>query len=489
MSARKIHVLSFTIFWVAFLSPYLWIWPRFESFIFDVPFLTQNYMHSFAQAITSTLLTLLMALSGALGLFWLESRISPRRYAIYEFAVILPSLLPALFLVVPLLNLVPAFPFGFPGVVIFHAISEVGIGALVIKRILQQRLSAYTDEAWLAGSSSGYFLRKTFPLYVADGLQLSMILLIYFLTSFSIPLLIGGDSYASLEVSIFEMIVSKRNWSAALSLFFYQFLCIGALLFLLSRVKMPATEVVEKKRLPILERPYGLLMISLPPVLILSGLLAHLNKGLEMLFVQTYVLEHWDAYALGALTVGFTTGGLVFLWLTVACYFLQFKKFRGFFSSFFTPSFVILAFAWALWPGKNISFIYIKISLALALAFGPTLLRFGLLQKILSLDEQMEMANHLGAGSLMVFRKITWPQSLPLISLMSGLAGVWAVGDFSLSRVVAGRDVNLAMWVQSLIEQYRWDIALVLSWSILLCALIVFSFFWGLAYVARQKLT
>lgn len=489
MTARRIHVVGFVLFLLAFLSPYLWILPRLDSLAVDANFLTQNYANSFAQALVSTLLTVLLAFSGALGLFWLEGRVSPRRYAIYEFTVLLPSLLPALFLVVPVLNLIPAFPFGFSGVVIFHAISEVGIIALVIKRILQQRLSAYADEAWLAGSSPAFFLRKTLSLYAADVLQLSLILLIYFLTSFSIPLLIGGDSYASLDVTLFEMIVIKRNWSMAMSLFLYQFACIGALLFFVSLLKMPVTEVVEKKRLPVLERASGLFMISLPPLLILSGLFARIHKGIEMLFVQTYVLEHWDAYAVGSLTVGFTTAGAAFLWLSLACYFLQFKKFRGFFSTFFTPSFVIVAFAWALWPGTSLSLIGVKISLALAVVFVPTLLRFGLLQKVLSLEEQMEMANHFGAGSVMVFKKITWPQSLPLISLMSGLAGVWAVGDFSLSRVVAGRDVNLAMWVQSLVDQYRWDIALVLSWSILFCALIVFSFFWGLAYVARQKLT
>lgn len=482
------HRLVFVVFILIFLSPYLALLPYATWESIDVSYLFGNYFYSVLQALLSSVATLVFALLGALGLFWLEGRTTPSRYAVFEFTVMAPALLPALFLVIPVLNLMSFFPFGLTGVVIFHTLSEIGIGAIVLKRILAQRLTPYADSARLAGSSVQFLLKKTWPLLRADVLSLGLILFIYFLTSFSIPLLIGGTQFSSLEITLYEKIVVHHDWPTAVHLFLYQFVFIALLLWLVSLLRTPSAEEPEKMRLSILEKPLGLYFIAFPPLLILSGLLLKWPQGMALLKNEPQVMDHWQNYFMGSLTLGFLTAGSVFIALSVIVYFLQMRYLRKFFFSFFTPSFVILAFSIAFLPGNHPWWILCKISAALCFAFVPTLLRFGILQKMSTIDNQLEMASYMGAGTLYVFKKITWPQCLPVISIMSGLAGVWAVGDFSLSRVIAGHDINLAMWVQSLVDQYRWSMALVLSWSILFCALVVFGFFWGLAYVARQKL-
>jgi ABC-type sulfate transport system permease component len=111
-----------------------------------------------------------------------------------------------------------------------------------------------------------------------------------------------------------------------------------------------------------------------------------------------------------------------------------------------------------------------------------------LTQKLNSLEEEIESVALLGARPAKIFLHGVFPQILPQVSLMSGLAAVWAMGDFAMARVIAGADMTLAMWVQSLVDQYRWDMALVLSWLILLTSFGVFSFFWSLSYVSHQKL-
>jgi ABC-type Fe3+ transport system permease subunit len=479
----------FAIFSFLFLAPYLWVLPRASLVPIHPSYLIDSYMFSFLQALLSTLFTLVGAIGGALGLFWLEARWSPRRYSIVEFIILLPALLPALFLVVPLLNILPFFPFGLPGVVIFHALAEVGIISLVLKKMLLQRLAPFAEMAEISGSSSLFFLNKAAPLMRGDIWSLAIILLIYYLTSFSIPLLIGGSSFSSLEVTIFEKLVVLHDWPRAINLFIYQFICIGFLLVLFSFFRTTPIEIEEKVRLRILEKPLGLIATLFPPALIVFGLLGSLPKGISQLMLQPYVMDNWSLYLLGSLMMGFVTAGSVFVALTVTTYFLQMKSLRYFFFIFLTPSFVILAFSFSLLPGNHPSVMLVKIAWALTVAFLPTLLRFGLLQKMNTLDGQLEMASYMGGSPNYVFKKITWPQCLPLISMMSGLAGVWAVGDFAFSRVIAGRDVNLAMWVQSLVDQYRWDMALVLSWLLLACALVVFGFFWSLSYVSRQKLS
>ena len=72
---------------------------------------------------------------------------------------------------------------------------------------------------------------------------------------------------------------------------------------------------------------------------------------------------------------------------------------------------------------------------------------------------------------------------------LSDVGAVWAMGDFAVSRIISGSDMTLAMWTQSLVDQYRWDMALVLSWIILAASFIVFGFFWSLSYVSHKKLS
>ncbi|MCC6137837.1 MAG: hypothetical protein IT287_04345, partial [Bdellovibrionaceae bacterium] len=73
------------------------------------------------------------------------------------------------------------------------------------------------------------------------------------------------------------------------------------------------------------------------------------------------------------------------------------------------------------------------------------------------------------------------------IFLLSGLSAVWAMSDFAVSRLILERDWSLGLWIQSLVQQYRWDVAVAGCWLLILCGFIVFFFFWRVARVSRQK--
>jgi thiamine transport system permease protein len=130
---------------------------------------------------------------------------------------------------------------------------------------------------------------------------------------------------------------------------------------------------------------------------------------------------------------------------------------------------------------------FVFLLVALSFIFLPTLAKLALYQKMDHLSVQIEMAEFLNAPSLKIFRKITAPVVLPTISLLSGVAGIWAMGDFALSRLFVTSDLTLSLKIQSLVERYRWDQALVVAWVLLLCSSLVFFFFGSLAYVANKK--
>lgn len=474
---------------LAFCAPYFF---AFSQAIVNAESLTLFLgvlPYSLLQSLSSTFATIFLGIWGALGLFWLEKKLSVVQYGLCEFIILLPSLLPAIFLIVSALSLIPYFPFGLSGVIFLHTLSEIGLAALVIKKIFSQKLSFLSEFAFLSGSSRLFFLRKSWSLVFRDISQLSVIFAVYFLTSFSIPLLIAGRTYSTIEVVIYRLIVVNHNWPVASTLVILQLGLISAMLIIINSFGSEKIDLLETKSMKVLNHFSGVIVLFVPVFILIFGLLRSIPGGIYMLQLQQDVWIHWYDYLIGSLLIGFLTAGIVHVFLTLTSYAFYLKYFRKFVSIFFTPSYVAISFGFLLLYGFYQFSLSFYVSWALAIAFLPALFRLGVMQVLESIEGQVEFAQHIGSSSVYTFRKIVYPQVLPQICLVSGLAGLWGVGDFSLSRVIIGTDITLAMWVQSLVEQYRWDMAALFSILILLAGLIVFSFFWSASYVCRQKLS
>lgn len=480
--------IAFLLFLLLLASPYIYVFKAFSSFSLDGVATSGIYLYSCAQALASAVFTLMMAVPGALGLFWLKSRARPALVASFEFAILLPSLLPGLFIVVSFLNVIPGFPFGIGGVVLLHGFSEVGLGAIIVHRILHQELGAYMDGAELMGTSPFRFLKSAVPLMAPSLGQVLAILFLFFLSSLSIPLILAGGRYATLEAAMYQQVLSLHDWNQALNLFLVQAVFLALGFVFLGRFQGATTDPGPGKYSSYLAWPLGLVVLIFPVAVVLISLLIRLPVGLIALGQQATIMDGWAQYLAGSLLTGFLVGGGSFVGLSALCYFYQRARLRKFFSLIMTPSLVMLAFAFFLLPGTSGTALFAKVSLALTIGFLPALMRFGFLKKVESLSTQVESVALLGASSGKIFWRGLFPQVLPQISLLSGLASVWAMGDFAISKIIAGRDITLAMWVQSLVDQYRWDMALVLSWMILLASFAVFGFFWSLSYVSHKKL-
>jgi thiamine transport system permease protein len=104
-----------------------------------------------------------------------------------------------------------------------------------------------------------------------------------------------------------------------------------------------------------------------------------------------------------------------------------------------------------------------------------------------SLEGQIAIARTLGAGTSQIFKEVLLPQISNRAALLSGIAAVWACGDYSVSRILAHRDLSLAMMTETLLSSYRLGLATVLSLSLIVCGLICFFIMIGVGRVFSRK--
>jgi thiamine transport system permease protein len=182
------------------ISPYLvwlvsihtWTWPAAGSWI---PLALTSAGQAFWSAVFSLIFGFAL-FSGA------QAWLSPRAKKISELALLLPNMIPPLFLVLSLLSMITpfiAFPYGIGAVIAAHVLMNSGLIAVALDRLVQNKLGGMAETAWTLGASREQFwLRIAWPLLKWD---LSCLLLFVFsicFTSFSIPLILGGARFATL---------------------------------------------------------------------------------------------------------------------------------------------------------------------------------------------------------------------------------------------------------------------------------------------------
>lgn len=477
------------------MSPYLISLVFFKSDGFEgLALFSRIAPVSFLQSLASTFCLLFLSFFGAFGILAVRLRLPSRWVPAFEFMCLVPSFLPTIFLIVCTLSVFSEYPFNINGVVLLHVLSQIGVCSLVISRIVQDRLTGYYRYIMTVTDSFTQFVRLTLPVVRRDLIYLSLFYLVYFLTSFSIPLIIAGSSYSTLEVVIHQQVSIDLNWSLASALIFWQLVMVILLMHSLSYFRHSSEDF------PILEKQDGfidypklmsfVLLPMAPAGLIVLGFCMSFPNGLSTLQSQPELTGHAFYYFFNSLYLGFLTAGLTFLSLTFICQFFFESSLSSFLKYFITPSYVALSFGMFLifkpiGEGLQVA----PLTLTLCIAFLPTVIRMGFVPRLESLKEQWEMAQLLGGSRWVTFKTVMFPQMAPSIGFLSGLVGVWSVGDYAMSEVISATDFNLGMWIQSLVDQYRWDAAVVLSSLILIAGMMVFLFFWSFSYVANKELT
>lgn len=445
------------------------------------------FLNSFWQAFGSASFSLLLGLWGGLGLICFSGRLKRHWRILLEIFLLLPNFLPPLFVLLAVLNLVDPFPMGLPGMILVHTVMNWGLVAVLSARLIESRIGAMAELAWVEGASFRRFFKDAFwPLLWRDLGYLWLFVFVICFSSFAVPLVVGGGRGTTLEVLIYEKIRFSTNWSEAVVIASLQSLFLFALSWIVTLGRsVPSTEA---RNLSLLRMPSGVVMSILMSALLLLGYFQGFPQGFSQIAYFFDLKREIGNALMGSLSVGLLTGLLSFFFLVTAATLLPSAWFSRILSGYVAPSSALAGFAFltlgpngGLWP-------LLKIPLALTLIFLPGLWRMGWQSLVENLQNQKSVAESLGASELAIWKDILLPQLAPAVSTLSGIAAVWACGDFAISKIVASRDVTLGMMTETLISSgYRLGLATLLSAGLLMVSLICFFAMKGLGYVLGRK--
>ncbi|WP_010477575.1 ABC transporter permease [Thermococcus zilligii] len=186
------------------------------------PYYRKVILFTFEQAIASTILTLALGLPGA----YLFARYDfpGKRFlkALLTVPFVMPSIMVAMGFIIlfgrngVVTNLIgrdPGIIYSWKGIILAHAFYNFPVVVRMVSA-LWQRINPHYEEAAMSLGARGFtlFRKVTLPMLYPGILASSMLTFIFSFLSFSIPLIVGGYKYATLEVAIFTEIMTLLDF-------------------------------------------------------------------------------------------------------------------------------------------------------------------------------------------------------------------------------------------------------------------------------------
>jgi thiamine transport system permease protein len=478
------------------------ITPAFIIILFVLPFLTLvsklglagkidsvdffwALKNTLYQSFFSSAFIVIIGLWGALGLLFLEKKLS-KHYPLFEGLLLIPNILPSLFIILSSLYIISPFPFGRTGIILIHILINIGLAAYTIKNLVKSKVGQMVELALIEGASFCQFLWYGILTFLKR--ELFFIYMFFFLicfTSFQIPLVVGADSGTTIEVLIYEKILIDNDLAQALSLTLIQSLSVFILSYFAKVSTSPPT--YTDTRYQLIERPSGLLFPVIATLIVLVAPLKAIPHGLEQIRAIAFPFADLPPLLWQSLLIGISTG--LFIWLIgmSAGFFSEHEYLQKFFRSYLAPSPVIMGvFIY------SVSFLFklpafLSLSLVLSILWFSGLYRLYISPALSALQTQVQVAKTLGASPRLIFSSVVLPQIAPSLGRASALSALWATGEFALSSFVSGEDFHLAMVIKSLSSHYRLSASLLLSWLLLTLGLACYLVFIGVSRVISRK--
>lgn len=486
MRLRNILRIGLTLF---LISPFLFLFSQFQ--ITSWPDWTEffwAFKNSLVQAFFSAMVSLVIGLWVALGLVTVSSSRLARLRTPLEIFCLLPNFLPPIFILLSALNVIDPFPMGLVGIVIVHSLMNFGFVAVLIAGTIESKLGGMAELAYVEGAGRWQFLSRVLvPLLRKDLLLLGLFIFVVCFGSFAVPLIVGGGRGTTVEVLIYERIRLSSNWGDAVILAFLQSIFIFALSFVASQGRV----MMQRRRinLGLLHFPSGILALLGMSSIYLFGYAQGFINGLAQMstFYELQSALLWNFF--GTLVIGLSVGTLCYGGLMLIAYCWPKPWFERFLNGYVAPSTSLACFCLLLVGPNEGLYAFIKISLALTLLSLNGLFRMGWDTELRSLRNQATVAYSMGASSEQIFKEILFPQLAHRAGVLAGIASIWACGDFAVSRILAHRDLSIAMMTETLMSGYRLNQAVVLSGLIIVAGLICFFVFVGGSRVLGRKFT
>lgn len=408
-----------------------------------------------------------------------------------QILLLLPSVLPALYIVTASLEVFSHLQWGLYGlwaVVVVHTLMNMGLVGVSIVQLIEGKMGGMIELALVEGASR-WILFKTTIAYLKH--EIVLIFFYVFAISFvslSVPLLVGGDSGATVEVYIYRLALGRGQFSEAILLSIGQIFFLALFSFFLQR-PWP-----RRSRAVVSLHNFGSAIclgfsLLISAILIFSSL-SGFGLGLSQVLENQVIMARLPELLVGSFTECMTVSLLVFGLLNVYLFLWPHAILHRVSLGLSAPSTVLIALGlYAIFDSQNHNDLIVLavVAIGFTLTVWPTLYRLRGYEVLRRLEDQMAQAQILGATRRQIFLDITLPQAWSDFAFVAGVAAFWASGDFALSTIIVGRDITLAMLAQTLVGGYRIEAAATVTWLALVVGIFVFLLFQGVGRVGYKK--
>ena len=435
------------------------------------------FQNSLAQGFFSTMLALLASVPLMQGL-WL---LPPRWKALASWFLLLPSLLPPLFVLLSFLSWVSPFPVGLIGVVVVQGFLNAGLVAVLLSRAFEDKLQGLAEAAWVMGASRIQFMKRSFRLMAPEVVSVGIAVFSFCFANFSIPIVIGGGRATTIEILIYEKLRISGDWGQALGLSLFQ-LSFMALLLFLPRSGHQPVEVTRAQGLRFLGNWWGVAACLIYASIFWFPLAGNFPASVRAVFSIEGLPGQVAELALPSFILAFGVGGLFLMLALIFSMGFPDNQVTRLSRGWLAPSTVLLGFAFVTWGDWWPMLTY---TLAMGILFFLPVFRLGLDRKLEGLVGQIATARTMGASDFLIWKRILVPQIWSIACMLAGVASLWAFGEFALGKVLLSQNTSWALLSEALMSSYRIEAGLGVGFLILFCGGLLFAFFWRLGNVGR----
>jgi thiamine transport system permease protein len=400
--------------------------------------------------------------------------------------VMMPIFLPSLFSILLILTLINPFPTGTLGIILVHGFVFSGYLASAYSKKVMVCDVGLVNTA-IVFSAKPFQILKLIVQHNFKTLKNHFYLAFAFsFTSFAIPLAVGGGRGTNLEILIYEKVKISADWVQASILALFQLIILLIFsTFLNSRSY--DTQKNTNESWPTGASPKAFLVFPILYVaLFVFGLLYFSLSGWTQLIEIPFWQQDLFAKLVNSIVLALSVGCLTAALLAGSLWAWPQRWFRVFINGYTAPSTALIGFS-SIYFLANVENPEITYTVAFSLLIVAGLYRMSLDVSVQKLSNQVEAAQVLGVNTFKIWSQIVLPQTQNQIFRLAGLASIWCMGDFALSKIIFSNDNTLALYAEGLMSSYRIDSAFAVSGLILLCSLFVYLFFEGLGYVYSRK--
>lgn len=473
----KLGLLLFFIFPMVALVIYFSL-----NFQFNTHEIFWALKNSLLQSFFTAVISVMFGYCAALGLLTLPEKIKN----IVKFMSFIPVFLPSLFSVLIGLSLLPMFPMGSIGVIFITSLIYMGFAAAMLCEVISDQLGRLGFVSEIYNIKKVTFLRKIlFPMTSKAAYGIFAVIFVSVLTSFTVPLLVGGGRGTNFEVLIYEKVFIDQNWSLAIGLSLLQ-MCF---IFIFSNVIKATSTLGVNDFYPtkLTASKVGLAVLCAYLFVYTSGYFKLLTSAFQIYYMSEIFNFDMILAVKESLVFYFLTMVMFFGVLTLVIFLkFHFQKIK-FLNMFLTPSSVLMGFSlYLLFPHNNINLDYVKMAWLITIISFLSIYKMTAESRLDQFEKQMFVARINGLSFFKFLMKILIPQTKKMIFYICSLVFVFCISEFALIKTSGAQIKTLGVMMAAYLSSYRIEGAFVIS-LVILTLWFIFSLILGASLGLHKK--